>query len=132
MKCNCSLCHYITASAYTLLCSLCFYTKSRELTSQAEGACRPKGPLAANGGGGTRWGVVGLARAPPAARPISWSLALFTPASELNVNQERWRDLAQWYGRSHHEGRSTPPFESATRNREKREKAIERRVSFRE
>lgn len=42
-KCNCPLCHYITGLAYRLSWSLCFYTESRELTSLAEGACRPQG-----------------------------------------------------------------------------------------
>lgn len=54
------------------------------------------------------------------ASVISCSLALFALAS-VKCQSVALEGLAQWSGGSHHEDRSTLPFETATRNIEREE-----------
>lgn len=106
-------------------CALCFYTNTCELTSPAEGTCRPQGLS-----GWWRWrceigsGQVSLCT--PAAGLISCSLALFTRAPELNVNQE--------HRKGRHSGAEAPtmkarlnlPFERTKGNGEEGDSKRER------
>ena len=92
MKSSSSLCHYITALAYTLPFSLCFLHPEPWAHLSSWGRLRALGTPAANGGGGARWGVVRLAEHP--LQPVSFHALWprFAPASQLNVNQWHWRD----------------------------------------
>ena len=57
----------------------------------------------------------------PMAILISCSLALFSLASELNVNQEQWKDRHSGVEGPTTKAGPTLPFESATRNEEEGE-----------
>lgn len=134
MKCNCSLCHCITALAYTLPCSLCFYTQSHELTSQAwGGACRPLGreQLMEVEVWEREWS--GWLSTPRGLAHFMLFWPSLPLASELNVNQEAQEGPAQRSGGSHHEDRSTPAlWKHHEKNTESGERAIEEEGEFRE